>query len=119
MMASKTLFVFSILAVTLILLADAKSLFKRQVGVAGGFSPLSVDDEQVKEFALFAAQTLSSSLNSGKPLSVIKIVKAQSQVVAGQNIQLELVMGTGTGSSISCEVIHYFSHKKLTLYKDI
>lgn len=106
MMLSKTLLVFSLVA-SVILLVDAKSLSKRQVGgnVPGGFSQINVDDAEVKEIALFAAQTLSSSLNGDKPLSVVKIVKAQSQVVAGTNYQLELVMGTETGSTISCEVI--------------
>jgi len=104
-MMSKTLLVFSLVASVILLAAHAKSLSKRQV--VGGFSPISVDDEEVKNIALFAAQSLSSSLNSGKPLSVVKVVKAQSQVVAGQNYQLELVMGTGTGSTISCEVSQF------------
>jgi len=105
-MVSKTLLVFSLVASVILLAAEAKSLSKRQIGgIVGGFSPISVDDEEVKKIALFAAQSLSSTLNSGKPLSVVKVVKAQSQVVAGQNYQLELVMGTGTdGSTISCEV---------------
>ena len=89
-------------------MADAKSLVVKRQAVHGGYSPLSVDDVQVKEMALFAAQTLSSSLNGGKPLTVVKITKAESQLVAGRNFKLELTMGTGN-STISCEVIIKFT----------
>lgn len=75
----------------------------RQVGgLAGGFSPLDVDDVKVKEMAAFASSAISANTNSG-PVTLIKVVKAQSQVVAGMNYKLTLELN-GAEGAILCEV---------------
>jgi hypothetical protein len=68
-----------------------------------------VDDPNVKEIADFATSAISESSNSG-PLSLIKIVKAESQVVAGRNYKLILelssvVDGASETEETLCEVI--------------
>lgn len=113
-----TLFLLVILTLTLIESAVSVSLTKRHIPgrvpgrprkIVGGFSPIDVDDPNVKEIADFATSAISESSNSG-PLSLIKIVKAESQVVAGRNYKLILelssvVDGASETEETLCEVI--------------
>lgn len=92
--------------------ATSGSLAKRIFGArgykAGGYSSADVDDALVKEMANFAANAISESNNSA-PLALIKIVKAESQVVAGRNFKLILelndVRHTNEEENLVCEVI--------------
>lgn len=61
----------------------------RQIG--GGFYPIDVDDDGVKEVATFAVSSIVSSRNSG-PAQLIRIATAESQIVAGTNYKLTLEM---------------------------
>lgn len=73
--------------------------------IAGGFSPVSVDDAEVKEMAAFATNAISTKSNSG-PASLVQVVKAESQVVAGANYKLTLLMNIGANSTPQqCEVV--------------
>jgi hypothetical protein len=75
----------------------------RQVGgITGGFSPLDLDDAEVKEMAAFASSAISANTNSG-PLTLVKVLKARSQVVAGLNFELTLEL-KGAKGAILCEV---------------
>ena len=108
------LFLLVLLTLTFIESAVSVSLTKRHIPgrsrkIAGGFSPIDVDDPDVKEIADFATSAISESSNSG-PLSLIKIVKAESQVVAGRNYKLILelsnvVGGVSEAEETLCEVV--------------
>ncbi|KAI9555404.1 hypothetical protein GHT06_017919 [Daphnia sinensis] len=73
--------------------------------IGGDFSPIDVEDAEVKEIAQFATAAIASSRNSG-PLRVTKIVKAESQAVAGTNykLTLELTQLVSEGD-IVCDVV--------------
>ena len=92
-----------VLAVSALRNVDGAVISKRQVGFVGGFSPISVDDTKVKEMADFATSAVSAASNSG-PVSLIQIVDAETQVVAGINYKLNLLLNMGTISE-PCEVV--------------
>lgn len=81
-------------------------LVKRQIGFTGGFSPARIDDKTVKEMADFATTAIAANTNSG-PVKLIKLVKAETQVVSGTNYKLQLELaGTGANAeSRACEAL--------------
>lgn len=85
---------------------NSARLSKRQIGFTGGFSPASVDDATVKEMADFATKAISSNTNSG-PVKLVKLTKAETQVVAGTNYKLNMeLVGTGANAeSRVCEAV--------------
>ena len=92
----------------------------RPVGlsIAGGFSLIDVNDDSVKEMAEFATTRISESSNTGS-LALIKIVKAESQVVAGKNYRLTLELGSAAdgavGSNLLCDVLVFHQSWTQTL----
>jgi hypothetical protein len=75
--------------------------------IGGGFSPIDVDDPEVKEIAIFASSTIASKKINKGPTKLIKIIKAESQNVAGTNykLTLELNQPLNIDPSIVCDVI--------------
>ena len=104
----KSAFVLVLMTVLALMNVDGAVISKRQIGftgLAGGFSSISVDDAKVKEMADFATSAVSAASNSG-PASLVQIVKAESQVVAGANYKLTLLMNIGAKSTPQqCEVV--------------
>ena len=97
-------YIIFIMAVTALAI-DGATFSKRQIGFTGGFSPASVDDAEVKKMADFATTAISSNSNSG-PVKLIKIVKAETQVVAGKNYKLNLELSSeGNAAPLPCEVV--------------
>ena len=74
---------------------DAPAPFR----LVGGYDPINNDDVAVQEMASFAAATLSASSNSG-PLSLVRVIEAQTQVVAGRNFILKVELSGVQGSQI-------------------
>ena len=71
----------------------------------GGYSPANVEDNDIKEMATFAVTTMSSSENMG-PLSLVKIIKVEKQIVAGINFKMTLGLVRNVDSNkITCEVV--------------
>ena len=71
----------------------------------GGFSSAKSDAVDVKEMAKFAVKSLSSSQKMGT-LTLVKIVKAEMQIVAGKNYKMTLELAKkGDTSKITCEVV--------------
>lgn len=87
------------------------SLTKRQTPstprpIGGGYSTIDVDDD-VKEIALFAGTAITGKRNAG-PAKVTKIVKAESQIVAGTNFKLTLELNQPSAvveKHIICDVV--------------
>ena len=73
--------------------------------VTGGFSPANVDDQSVQEIAAFATTAVASNTNTG-PLHLVKVMSAETQVVAGLNyrLKLEFARKNAVGGSIVCDV---------------
>uniref|UniRef100_A0A0P5K9U0 Cathepsin o-like protein n=1 Tax=Daphnia magna TaxID=35525 RepID=A0A0P5K9U0_9CRUS len=74
--------------------------------IGGGYSPIDVDDD-VKEIALFAGTAITAKRNAG-PAKVTKIVKAESQIVAGTNFKLTLELSQPSAvveKHIICDVV--------------
>lgn len=74
--------------------------------IAGGFSPVDVNDKEVQEMAAFATTAVASNTNTG-PLQLVKVLSAETQVVAGRNyrMKLEFTRKNAVGGTITCEVI--------------
>lgn len=70
----------------------------------GGFMPINVNDNEVKEIAEFASNAISARTNAG-PITVVDIVMAESQVVAGKNYKLTLELDGSAGKKHLCEVL--------------
>ena len=78
----------------------------RQIGafpISGGYSPRDVDDVDVKEISSFATSAIAANTNSG-PVYLTKVVRAESQVVAGRNFKLTLELN-GAEGTILCNVV--------------
>lgn len=76
--------------------------------IVGGYSPADVNSEQVKEMADFATATVSQALNSAQPLTVFRIVSAETQVVSGFNYKMEIELKEGDKTdSILCKIVVY------------
>jgi hypothetical protein len=78
--------------------------------ILGGYTPIDVKDEIIKEMANFAVSKLSQASNSLGALTISRIISAESQVVAGFNYDLELELEVGSSSSnnkhfLKCHVI--------------
>jgi len=73
--------------------------------VPGGYVIRNVNDADVKEMARFAASIITH--NSHPHLALIKILKAESQVVAGMNYRMALLFASGPHSQylLLCDVI--------------
>lgn len=70
----------------------------------GAFRAIVAIDDEVKEIASFAANALSSSINTG-PVEVIRIISAEKQVVAGLNYALQLELKPSDGEELFiCDV---------------
>nr|CAH0104200.1 unnamed protein product [Daphnia galeata] len=94
----------TILLAVALLSVDAGRLNKRQVGFVGGFSPAKVDDADVLKIADFATTAVSANMNS-TPVKLLKIVKAETQVVSGTNYKLNLELSGANSEVIPCEVV--------------
>jgi len=84
--------------------------------VAGGYSAIDVNDDSVQEMATFATNKLRQVLNGLDPRVMMRVVQAESQVVAGTNYKLELELKEAamaveeeekTMTSIKCQVVIY------------
>lgn len=92
------------------LVSTSCTLKRQRRQVPGGYVPKDVNDADVKEMAAFAANVISAS-NLG-PVQLIQIVRAASQVVAGANYKMTLLLASKQGGAYGygrrryrCEVI--------------
>ena len=78
---------------------------KKRLTFTASFTPKYVNSDDVKDIAHFAEASLSSSENKG-PLSLVKIVSAQTQVMNGLNYKLvlELIQKIDY-KPLTCEVV--------------
>merc|ERR1712126_118081 len=65
-------------------------------GMPGGLSPADVNSEKIKEIAQFALTTYDAE-NGGLPKTIIEILQAQTQVVAGVNYFLKVQVSNSEG----------------------
>lgn len=73
--------------------------------MTGSYSPVDVDDTNVKEIADFATTSISLNINMGQ-LSLVRITAAETQIVAGTNYKLTLeLLNDADSSRFTCEVI--------------
>jgi cystatin-C len=80
--------------------------------IDGGYSSIPVDDPTVQEMASFAlaaltkthsSATAASSANSS--LSLVKILSAAKQIVAGINYKMSLQLKQGDSTTLTCQVV--------------
>ena len=84
--------IFALILVSSAFSAD-NSTKPNQPTLAGGYSSAEIDPE-VRTVAEFAVKTQGKS--TGRPLQLIKILKAERQVVAGLNYRLEIEVAAGS-----------------------
>ena len=73
--------------------------------IPGGWGKIDVNSGSTIEMASFAIATVSKAMNSAKPLTLVRIVSAERQVVAGFNYKMQLELKEGTKNSFKCDVI--------------
>lgn len=90
---------------TLELTSSSCSSKRERRQVPGGYMPRNVNDPDVKEMAKFASTIITA--NTHPHLALIKILKAESQVVAGTNYRMTLLFASGPHSRylLLCGVI--------------
>lgn len=88
-------FLLPLLALALVAPVFAADTSKKpdQPALAGGYSPAEIDSE-VRRVAEFAVKAQAKA--TGKPLHLVKILKVESQVVAGLNYRLEIEVADGS-----------------------
>lgn len=68
--------------------------------LVGGWTPIAnVNDEHVQELAAFAVSEHNKPQNNGSQLTLVGVVKAEQQVVAGTNYRLKLSVKDASGST--------------------
>ncbi|KAK4023074.1 hypothetical protein OUZ56_008508 [Daphnia magna] len=72
----------------------------------GGFTTVSTNEPDVQEIAEFATKAMSQGANREYPITLVKIVKAEKQVVAGYNylLVLELKENPVNDAVVVCDV---------------
>ncbi|MEI6178351.1 MAG: cystatin domain-containing protein [Verrucomicrobiota bacterium] len=83
-----------------------------QPALAGGYSSAEIDSE-VRTVAEFAVKTKSKSTE--RPLKLIKILKAERQVVAGLNFRFEIEVADGSKNLKARAVVWKKLHGLLVL----
>jgi len=88
-------FLLHVLALTLVstALATDNTAKANHPPIAGGYSPAEINSE-VGKVAEFAVKAQAKA--TGKPLQLVKILKADRQVVAGLNYRLEIEVADGS-----------------------
>ena len=85
----------------------------------GGYAAVSVDSPEVASAARFAVATIQSRSNSLEPYVLVNIASAKSQVVAGMNYDLKLILAHGVATEVhQVLVFQNLNGKKLQLTKD-
>lgn len=104
---STTVFICAIMAFT-IHNVHSVSVTKLEVDLTEGFLPIDVDDSKVKTMADYAINAISSSSKLGL-IKLIRIVKAETQAMAGTNYKLTLELDYGNAGQnavpLPCEVV--------------
>uniref|UniRef100_A0A0M3I9W8 Cystatin domain-containing protein n=1 Tax=Ascaris lumbricoides TaxID=6252 RepID=A0A0M3I9W8_ASCLU len=67
-------------------------LVEAQVGVPGGFSTKDVNDPKIQALAGKALQRINAASNDLFQQTIVKVISAKTQVVAGTNTVLELLI---------------------------
>ncbi|TSA35899.1 MAG: hypothetical protein D4R65_03325 [Verrucomicrobiaceae bacterium] len=75
--------------------ASDNSAKTEQPALAGGYSPAEIDPE-VQKVAEFAVKAQAKT--TGRPITLVKILKVERQVVAGLNYRLEIEVADGSKS---------------------
>jgi len=89
----KILFLIAILAALAGVRVAGELVKPDQPVLSGGYSPAEIDSE-VGNVAEFAVKTQAQAI--GRPLRLVKILKADRQVVAGVNYRLEIEVADGS-----------------------
>ncbi|KAI9556273.1 hypothetical protein GHT06_018847 [Daphnia sinensis] len=80
------------------LVSTSCTLKRQRRQVPGGYVPIDVNDAEVREMAAFATNVISASNHLG-PVELIQIIRAASQVVAGVNYKMTLLLASKQGGS--------------------
>ena len=81
------IFTLSLLGLSSVALADRPEILPEPPPViTGGYSVATLNDAQVQQNAVFATKAAAKSLKT--PVRLVKVLSAQTQVVAGMNYQL-------------------------------
>lgn len=86
--------------------------------IAGGYSDISASSKEVKRAVRFAVQ--QRMLRTGNKVTLVKIVKAERQVVAGLNYRIVLGVADRRGRRRTATVVVYQDlkdHLSLTSWK--
>ncbi|CAL9765473.1 unnamed protein product [Musa acuminata subsp. burmannicoides] len=85
----------------------------------GGWTPVDVNNPHVHDIAVFAVS--EHNKEAKEPLTLVNVVQAQSQVVAGVNYKLLLVAKNEKGASAGYEAVvwekEWENFRKLTSFK--
>ncbi|KAL4111842.1 hypothetical protein QTP88_015723 [Uroleucon formosanum] len=74
------------------LLGENVSAQKHKPSPLGGYNDIEVDSENIKKLALFSLDSITQQTMSKRSLGLIRVVSAKSQVVAGINYKIQLLV---------------------------
>lgn len=110
------LIIFSVFTVFLLGAANASSVAAQTDQIVGGYGDLSVKSKDVRHAADFAVKARSTK--TGKTITLVRITKAEQQVVAGLNYRICMSVREGRHKTYTVTAVVYQNLKnKLSLSK--
>jgi hypothetical protein len=92
--------------------------------LVGGYQKIAISEEGVKEAAIYAIQKQKAAMKAaGKSdaISLVKIVEAERQVVAGFNYHLQMKVKTDKATTVVSIVVYdaFDGKKELTSWEEV
>lgn len=90
---------------------------KKSAPIVGGFGD-ATDSREFKLAAAFAAR--EQSRRSGTPIRILKVVRRETQVVAGTNLRLRVIALRNGAAPESADIVVFrplFGHQQLTSWR--
>ncbi|XP_026808390.1 cathepsin L-like isoform X4 [Rhopalosiphum maidis] len=85
-------FLFLGFCLFIVLLGENVSAQNHKPSPVGGYNEINADTENIKQLALFSLDSITQQTMSKRSLGLIKVVSAKSQVVAGINYKIKLLV---------------------------
>ncbi|CAH1722018.1 cathepsin L-like isoform X1 [Aphis gossypii] len=85
-------FLFLSFCLFIILLGENVSAQKHKPSPVGGYNDIDADTENIKQLALFSLDSITQQTMSKRSLGLIRVLSAKSQVVAGINYKIKLLV---------------------------
>ena len=100
-----TLVIFSIFTALFLAVGSASRVHAQVDQVVGGYGDISAKSNDARRAADFAVRARSAK--TGKAITIVRIIKAEQQVVAGMNYRICMTLREGRRKAYAVTVVVY------------